>query len=410
MIAPIVPAASVLSRCAAYAAAYSVPFAGKLVLKGPIIHAPNSASMTRRTKLLMLTILTGLPAGASDAPRRLSVMWRVVTPGYSISSAAVSQDGRSVAFVRGRSEPFGVRLQNANDQKAWKRTLQRYPWLITNEVMLIEPGHPRPRRIGYGDSPAFVDRALRYDRILRPSKEDGSEDITRVTELDLRSGRKADGPRELPGWTRVVVRSLRPNNRVYWALWVKAKKKGAQDRMGALYVSDGMSGSRRLLLRIPVGSIVDGVYETGHGLMAHVTREIPVKGSNPDSVIELWRLGPRIQLLFTGRRPHGDQSDTCTARPLADGKLQICDALYIAATNTTKETVSTRWWRLDPATGRVETVNWQPGVTPYYDRCVMISPDSRGIIIQISSSNPFKPKPGELVYLKVPRELPGTSP
>lgn len=335
----------------------------------------------------MLVILALLTIAHADTPHRLSVMWRVVTPGHQISVGAVSPNGRSMAFVRHTME-LPDQFLSKDAQKSLKQRLKRNPWLFTEEVMLVEPGRRRPRRIGYGSLPEFVEggRALRYHRILKSSKNDGSDDVSRLETLDLKSGRTTAESHGLPGWTHVTSQSLRAAGGTYWASWIPRKNRESQSQMSALYVSAPESRKRRLLMPIPKGVYVEELFETPHGLIAQVTCDIPGKGTNPDRVSEFWRLGRHRQVLFSGRRPHGDQSESCTSRLLSGGKLLICESFLVPPTGSGSSTVTTRWWKLDPASTRVQPVPWKIPVEPDRTYGVMISPN--GALAAVVSAEP----------------------
>src|ERR1051326_3405494 len=203
--------------------------------------------------LCLVGLLLSQPAYAADKTSgQLSVMWRIVQPDYDFESPVVSPDGRTVAYVRKPHNPVGT---EPDENQVGKRLLgirkqeqRTNPWFGTQEVMLVEPGRSRPRRIAYGTDPQFVrgGKALEFSRYTRPHNAWICDDFTQQATIDLQSGKIEALTRET---RNVNLYHVNKRTRRPW-FWANFAKRYDTWWLTSLSVSDTASSPRRTLIRL----------------------------------------------------------------------------------------------------------------------------------------------------------------
>lgn len=344
----------------------------------------------RMGRIFLLVALLGLSVagGGEVTPRRMSVMWRLRMPGYQISDPSVSPDGRLVAFSRQFAEmlTFGQATVLSPSQKS---AIQRDTWRLTPQVVVMTRGSTTPKPIGYGRSPFFVDggRALRFTSFLKP-KDDGG--VIHHATVDLRTGTRTDDPNKEANWIRIPSQSS-GKSKVYWRQFDGGS---ANQLPHTVYVSDTAAGSRRAFAAFPKEKDALAIFETPGGTVAKVECWFRATDGHRESLTEYWQILPRRRLLWAAQRPVGNQESHCFSRLLRDGRLLVCEVLATPRRKAGPSgvTTTTRWWRIDAATGLAERLSWKPSAVPSHLFGVSLSPD--GTLAAVVDNDPLRTRQG----------------
>lgn len=343
-------------------------------------------------------------ASSSEAevlPRQMSVMWRIAVPeSYWIIPAAISPDGRRIVFTRCADEPQtlsgtattgsgGTVTYAISDPKGllkaqidtWKRHKKRNPWFGTPEIMLVEPGRSKPRRIGYGYAAEFVDdgKALIYSRYVQPTKNRHYFTLRRIMTVNLQSGRSESGPPDTPLFSRSYPPPGGSFRKWYWDAGTKHGKEVVNV---ALYQCSPGSNRGVRILNLQKGSWVYEVFETPAGAVALLAHDNRASGGQPYTYrYEIRSLGKGGRTLFAYSR-----SSDAEAYRLPDGKLLLSDAhtvVPLGPNSTSSLTkVNTHWIKLDPATGAQKPIPWtNEPVEMRYRGGLALSPSGKLVVV-----------------------------